>query len=160
MKKQPAIVLALVTALGLGGAVMAQTTPSTGTGSASSASTTAKGAMAQGMLASSLIGMTVYSTSGEQIGEIHDLVVEPQSGQAKTAIIGVGGFLGIGEKDVAIDMAQMQMVKEADDATPRLTLNTTKEQLSAAPAFDRSALRGGQADDSATGSTGSTQPQQ
>lgn len=173
MKSHSANLLALIAALGLGGAAMAQTgtggttvvpqqQPST-TGTATGQSATADTAMKAGLLASSLIGMTVYSTSGEQIGEVNDIVVQPQTGQANTAIIGVGGFLGIGEKDVAIDMAQLQMLRETDDATPRLTLNTTKDQLTAAPAFDRSALRGqatGSTTGSTTGTTGGTQTQQ
>ena len=166
MKKQTTAMLAFITALGLGGAVMAQETtpPATTdtTGSTPDATTTttttagASGAMGTGILASSLIGMTVYSASGEQIGEVNDIVLQPQSGQANTAIIGVGGFLGIGKKDVAVDMAQIQLVRGADDAIPRLTLNTSKDQLNAAPSFDRSTL-GQQGKQNNT--TGTTVPQ-
>jgi hypothetical protein len=58
-----------------------------------------------------------------------------QDGQLSAAIIGVGGFLGVGEKNVAVDFSQLKMVI-AHDNTERWVLETTREALNTAPAFE------------------------
>ena len=58
--------------------------------------------------ASELIGKNVYSSTDERIGEIDDIVVS-KSGGAPMAVIGVGGFLGIGEKKAAVSFDQLKM---------------------------------------------------
>ena len=90
-------------------------------------------------LASRLIGEPVYngtSDDAEQIGEVNDLVLAAD-GSIDAAIIGVGGFLGVGEKSVAIDFENLSWTV-ASDQTDRLILAATSEQLEAAPAFDLS----------------------
>jgi sporulation protein YlmC with PRC-barrel domain len=57
--------------------------------------------------ASKLIGTRVTGANNESIGEINDVLMD-QNGRAHAVIIGVGGFLGIGEKDVAIPMTALQ----------------------------------------------------
>src|SRR5918997_5749695 len=57
--------------------------------------------------ASKLIGTRVTGANNESIGEINDVLMD-QNGPAHAVIIGVGGFLGIGEKDVAIPMTALQ----------------------------------------------------
>jgi len=52
-------------------------------------------------LASKLIGTTVYGTNNERVGDVNDVVMD-RDGRAQALVIGVGGFLGIGEKDVAV----------------------------------------------------------
>ena len=87
-------------------------------------------------LGSRLIGQPVYSTAGddaEEIGNIDDLVFD-ESGQIKAVVIGVGGFLGIGEKAVAVDFQQLEFTLAADN-TERWVLPTTAEALTAAPDF-------------------------
>ena len=56
--------------------------------------------------ASKLIGTRVTGANNESIGEINDVLMD-QNGRAHAVIIGVGGFLGIGEKDVAIPMTAL-----------------------------------------------------
>jgi sporulation protein YlmC with PRC-barrel domain len=88
-------------------------------------------------LASRLLGFPVYSSTAadaERIGEINDLVIG-QDGQVAAVIIGVGGFLGVGEKNVAIEYPQLQWTTAADN-TERLVLATTREALNAAPAIE------------------------
>jgi sporulation protein YlmC with PRC-barrel domain len=88
-------------------------------------------------LASRLIGFPVYSSAAddaERIGEINDLVVG-QDGNVAAVIVGVGGFLGVGEKNVAVEYPQLQWTTAADN-TERLVLETTKEALNAAPAIE------------------------
>ncbi|MGQ0485323.1 MAG: PRC-barrel domain-containing protein [Hyphomicrobiales bacterium] len=94
---------------------------------------------ASAVLASQFMGQIVYSSTNENVGEINDLVMNEDLDNV-VAIIGVGGFLGIGEKDVAIPIDQITVVKD-DANNMRLTIAATKEQLEAAPAFDRTALK-------------------
>ena len=86
--------------------------PSGAAGSATmSQSTTSQGGAMQGqfmtqmqpnqIMASKLIGTRVVSSNNESIGDINDVIVD-RNGQAIAAVVGVGGFLGIGEKDVAV----------------------------------------------------------
>lgn len=106
-------------------------------------------------LASNLIGSAVYgsaSQDAEMIGDINDIVITPE-GQVASVIVGVGGFLGIGEKDVAVQYSTIEWVER--DGERWLVANMTREQLEAAPAFDRNTLypdnRSAEADANATG---------
>jgi sporulation protein YlmC with PRC-barrel domain len=74
----------------------------------------------------------VYDPNQTKIGEIMDVLVNP-SGQINAAIVGVGGFLGAGEKDVAVNFNQIKPTKKNDKTY--LTLNTTKDALKNAPGF-------------------------
>jgi PRC-barrel domain len=77
--------------------------------------------------------------SPPQLGEIMDLLVG-QSGQAETAIVGVGGFLGAGEKDVAVSFNAIKPTKKNDKTY--LTLDTTKDALHWALSTTDKARRG------------------
>jgi sporulation protein YlmC with PRC-barrel domain len=88
-------------------------------------------------LASKLLGFPVYTSAAadaERLGEINDIVLN-QEGQVAAVILGVGGFLGVGEKNVAVAYTDLQWVN-AEDNTERLVLETTKEALNAAPAVE------------------------
>ncbi len=87
-------------------------------------------------LASRLIDQPVFSSAGddaEDIGNVSDLVFN-EAGQLTAVVIGVGGFLGIGEKAVAVDFKSLQFTVAADN-TERWVLPTTAEALTAAPDF-------------------------
>ncbi|GAB5505826.1 MAG: hypothetical protein Rhirs2KO_09890 [Rhizobiaceae bacterium] len=95
-------------------------------------------AMPGQILASTLIGQSVYASSSEdaeRVGEVDDVLLS-QNGTAEAVVLGVGGFLGIGEKDVAIDFERLTWV-EREDGERWLTASLTKEELEAAPAFNR-----------------------
>jgi hypothetical protein len=79
----------------------------------------------------------VYDPSHAKIGQISDVLVG-QDGQVDALIIGVGGFLGAGEKDVAVNFSSVK--PQTDNNKIYLTMNTTKDALKAAPGFkyDRS----------------------
>ena len=94
---------------------------------------------ATAVLASQFMGQAVYSSGNENVGEINDLVMSKDL-DTVVAIIGVGGFLGMGEKDVAIPVGDITATKDANNNL-RLTIAATKEQLEAAPVFDRTALK-------------------
>jgi sporulation protein YlmC with PRC-barrel domain len=87
-------------------------------------------------LASDVYKAAVYDPSNNKIGDIDDLVLDT-GGQIKTAVIGVGGFLGIGQKDVAVPFKDLKVASR--DGKSQLTLERTKEQLKEAPAYDKSA---------------------
>ena len=87
-------------------------------------------------LATEIIGKQVYSseaTDAEHIGDVNNLVVG-DNGQIAAVVIGVGGFLGIGEKNVAVNYSELQWVV-AEDNTERFILPTTKDALKTAPDF-------------------------
>lgn len=86
------------------------------------------------LLASSIIGGSVYSPANESIGDVNDLVVKT-TGEIEAVVVGVGGFIGIGEKDVAIALNRFTMEPTPDLSSTKLVLNATKEELEAAPAF-------------------------
>lgn len=103
--------------------------------------------------ASDLIGMRIYNSEAEvdaearvadgaeqewdDIGEINDLIIS-QDGAVTAVILGVGGFLGIGERDVSVSMDEIKVLREEGDSTDRfLVVTTSKEELEAAPAFER-----------------------
>ncbi len=84
--------------------------------------------------ASDIINQSVYNRANERVGEVNELVLD-QNGQVVAAIIGVGGFLGIGERNVAVNFNQLQMMN--DNNTMRLVVNADKAQLQQAPEFRR-----------------------
>jgi sporulation protein YlmC with PRC-barrel domain len=88
------------------------------------------------ILVTVLLGETVYAgpePEAEQIGTIKDMVVTSGEG-ISAVVIGVGGFLGVGEKDVAVNFSQLEWF-ELEDGTRRWILPTTADALAAAPAF-------------------------
>jgi len=94
---------------------------------------------ADGHLATQIIGETVYNGTGDDaqdIGDVNDIVIGAD-GNIEAVVIGVGGFLGIGEKNVALDFAQLDWAERDGDRW--LVAPTTKEQLEQQAAFDRSA---------------------
>jgi hypothetical protein len=76
----------------------------------------------------------VYDPKDNKIGDVDDLVIK-EDGRISKAVIGVGGFLGVGKKDVAIAFTDLK-VKTKDDKS-WLVLDTTKDKLKAAPEFDK-----------------------
>jgi hypothetical protein len=85
--------------------------------------------------ASKLIGASVYGPDNSSIGEIDDLIVA-SNGQLKAAVIGVGGFLGVGQKDVAVPIDALNVQRKANSSSiDKITVSFTKDQLKNAPKF-------------------------
>jgi sporulation protein YlmC with PRC-barrel domain len=78
---------------------------------------------------------SVYDASGRAIGDLNDLVID-KDGKIAAVVIGVGGFLGLGEKNVAVDFGQLQ--KNGSVSPNRLVLNYSEQDLRSAPSFVRS----------------------
>lgn len=87
-------------------------------------------------LATEIIGKQVYSSDAsdaQHIGDINNLVIGDK-GEVAAVIIGVGGFLGLGQKNVAVNYAELHRVL-GDNNSERFVLPTTKEALEQAPEF-------------------------
>ena len=82
------------------------------------------------MLASNLMGKSVLGPNNERIGDINDLVLA-QDGKVIAVVVGVGGFLGIGEKNVAIPFERVTVAPTGDQVTTQLT----RQELEQAPQF-------------------------
>jgi sporulation protein YlmC with PRC-barrel domain len=80
---------------------------------------------------------SVYDPSNNKIGEIDDVLLSPD-GKVAALIVGVGGFLGMGEKHVAVPFSAVKHT--AKDGRVYLTLDATRNALEAAPGlkYDRS----------------------
>jgi len=145
---------AVVLALGTG--AYAANTNTDANAPAASATTAAPGVAytvaSTDAIASKIIGAKVYDNTGQnaqEIGTIKDLVLD-QAGKITAAVIGVGGFLGVGEKNVAIDYAQIKWQPAANGGGTVPVLSTTKEALNAAPAFQYPDTANNQAANNAT----------
>jgi sporulation protein YlmC with PRC-barrel domain len=99
--------------------------------------------------ASKLIGVDVYNDQNEKLGEINELIIS-RSGQIAGAVIGVGGFLGMGEHDVLVSMDKLKFSNEPGKTTTgteksdrndrqwypdRAVLSANKDQLKQMPEF-------------------------
>jgi hypothetical protein len=87
------------------------------------------------VLATSFIGATVYTSADENIGDINDMVFDDK-GMIKAVIVGVGGFLGMGEKDVALPLEKIKISKDENNNV-KLTVEASRDELEKAPAFDK-----------------------
>lgn len=84
-------------------------------------------------LASTMMDGTVLDPTGETIGDVNDLVLGPD-GAVTGVVIGAGGFLGLGQKEVAIELSRIEITQD-ENGDLRFVLNATEEELKAAPEF-------------------------
>src|SRR5882757_5007762 len=70
--------------------------------------------------ASKLVGVNVYSEANEKIGDINDVILD-KTGKAENVILGVGGFLGMGEHYVAVSYDKLKWVNEPVSSTTTST---------------------------------------
>jgi sporulation protein YlmC with PRC-barrel domain len=80
---------------------------------------------------------SVYDNQDNKVGDVNDLLVD-KDGRIGAAIVGVGGFLGAGEKNVAVPFNALKLTEK--NGKRYLVMDTTKEALNSAPGytFDRS----------------------
>ena len=91
-----------------------------------------------GVLVSTYFDRGMHNRAGEKIGSISDLIVA-SDGTIAAALVGVGGFLGIGEKEVAVPFSSIEHVRNGNDL--RFVIDTTKEALKEAPSYEDTAAR-------------------
>jgi sporulation protein YlmC with PRC-barrel domain len=76
---------------------------------------------------------SVYDGSQNKIGSVDDVLID-KSGKVTGLVLGVGGFLGMGEKDVIVNFSDVHVSKK-DNNNWWLTVDETKDSLKAAPGF-------------------------
>ena len=130
-RKVMAVMICLAVVGMMGNALAQQQTPVAGTTttvigvSADELVTVVKGWSAK----KQVMGKDVYNDKNEKVGVVEDLIIAPDKA-VSYAIIGAGGFLGMGKHDVAIRMNQFKLVEG------KFTLpGATKEAVKAMPAF-------------------------
>ena len=102
--------------------------------------------------ASKLIGTNVYGPDNAKIGDVSDVLLD-NNGSTHAVIIGVGGFLGVGQKDVAVPFEALQIQRKQNSSSiDKITVSYTKDQLSNAPKFAYFQVQS----NTTTGSAGST----
>ncbi len=124
----------LLSAALLSGTALAQTAPTPRTDTTATSSTSTQSH--QGLWrASKLVGVSVYNDNNESLGSINDLIVD-NSGSIKNAVIGVGGFLGVGERYISVSFDKLKWsndpVKTAA-ATPPAGGMDSQRTVGAAP---------------------------
>ena len=85
------------------------------------------------MLASNVMGQTVYDGSGNNLGSVNDIVLD-KDGKMAAVVIGVGGFLGIGQKNVAVSIEAINRTTD-ENGDLKLVLNASKDEIDQAPGF-------------------------
>lgn len=88
--------------------------------------------------ASRVIGTEVYNTEGKHIGTIEDVMLDKTTNNIMFAVVGFGGFLGIGEKYHAIPWSTL----EYEPSRAGYVVPFTREQLEAAPVHEIRELTG------------------
>jgi sporulation protein YlmC with PRC-barrel domain len=84
----------------------------------------------ESLRASKIIDHTVKNRQGEELGEVDDLIMS-RNGKIKKVILSVGGFLGIGDRLVAVPFRSLQISEKGD-----IVYNVTKQQLENHPVFN------------------------
>lgn len=128
MKTRYIVVGAIAAAL-LAGTAMAQT-PATATKPEAAPAGVTQSYKGQ-WRAYKMIGLDVYNQNNEKLGDISELLTDP-TGKIQTAILGVGGFLGVGERMVAVSFDQLKFVNQPIEA--KMASSTTSSTTSTTPA--------------------------
>ena len=100
--------------------------PASSTNTAPAATAPAPRAYSEQWRASKLIGINVYNDKNEKLGDISELLLD-KSGKVEGVVIGVGGFLGMGEHDIKVDMSKLKFVNEPARTSSTTTTTTTGE---------------------------------
>jgi sporulation protein YlmC with PRC-barrel domain len=87
-------------------------------------------------LATDLIGKDVMTAADERLGTINDLLID-EEGAIAAAVLGTGGFLGIGEKQVAVDFSELDIAWNNVDNRWAITSGLSLESINTAPEFVR-----------------------
>jgi sporulation protein YlmC with PRC-barrel domain len=82
--------------------------------------------------ADDLIGRTVIGADGESLGEVNDILLS-QSGEIERVVVGSGGVLGIGEREIAIPWSDAESSETSDE----LRVTMTKTEFDGAPEYER-----------------------
>lgn len=129
------VAAALLSVTALSGSAYAQTAqPADRTTPAVTTSKSGDKLMLKGQWrASKLMGLDVYNDANEKVGDINELILD-KDGKISVVVIGVGGFLGMGEHDIAVSMDKLKFKEEAvrTSATTTTTTTTTRDSTTGA----------------------------
>src|SRR5438094_640019 len=92
------------------------------------------------VLAKDLMGANVFGPDEKKVGTVEDLILDEQQ-KISGVVVGVGGFLGIGKKEVGLNWQQAKVVESPDTTAKKIVINLTKADLEAAPDFKTKAER-------------------
>ncbi|MFX0547385.1 PRC-barrel domain-containing protein [Roseovarius sp. S1116L3] len=87
------------------------------------------------MTSKDLEGTAVYGANDESVSEIESLVLD-ESGKVGRVVINVGGFLGLGEKPVAVTFDKLQFLQEEGRGDLRIYIDSSEEALENQPEFE------------------------
>jgi sporulation protein YlmC with PRC-barrel domain len=87
-------------------------------------------------MASDLIGLGVRNAEGENLGEIEELVVDRGNGDIHYAVVGAGGFLGLGERLILVPFTALDVDPMAEEVDQLVHLNVDQQVLTDAPNFE------------------------
>lgn len=91
--------------------------------------------MVEDLTAEDLTGARVYGPSDEDIGEIDEILLT-DSGELDRAVIDVGGFLGLGERSVAVSFEELTIIRTDEGDDVRIYIDSSQEALEAKPAYE------------------------
>jgi sporulation protein YlmC with PRC-barrel domain len=80
-----------------------------------------------------LLGSGVKNLQGEELGKIKHLMVEPRTGRVMYAVVGMGGFLGMGEKSILVPWHTMEAARNGNS----IVLNVSRQVLQQAPSYEK-----------------------
>lgn len=86
------------------------------------------------VFASDLVGLDILGSDNKKIGDVNDILITGD-GAVAAVVIGVGGFLGLGEKDVAVPLSSLKI--SAVDGHTQASIDATERDLLEAPLFER-----------------------
>jgi hypothetical protein len=86
------------------------------------------------LLSRDIVGQNVYQPDDTKIGSISDLLLSKDGKDVQGFVIGVGGFLGIGERSVALKIDKLKMMPQAEGRV-KLVMDMKREELANAPPF-------------------------
>lgn len=86
---------------------------------------------------SDVLGLDVKNAQNENLGEIHDIVVNPENGEIEYAVLSFGGFMGMGDKLFALPWGVFEPVHKADGDQKYMLLSVDKERLKSSPGFPK-----------------------
>lgn len=93
-------------------------------------------AEATDLTAEDLTGARVYGADDEDIGEVDELLLSDDGSSIDRIIVDVGGFLGMGEHEVAVTMEELHIMRSDDGSDFRVYMDATEEELEAQPEYE------------------------
>ena len=88
------------------------------------------------LTAENLTGARVYDSNDEDIGEVDELLLSAEGNNIDQIVVDIGGFLGMGEHEVAVTMEELHIMRADDGSELRVYMDATQEELEAQPEYE------------------------